>query len=165
MRPPTTSTGTQPNQPPTTNAPPSSSSSPTENAPSSQQPMIFQEFFRNPLEFFGLTTLYDSNHVQWIGGPTIASTRNPHPSSRSDRNNRELTGNRNRSDDDDDDDDKSHRSFNDTDMHYTNSMYREGMHVIPAEAAPSQTNAIGVQPFDAVFPPDGEHQVYAEDER
>ena len=48
-------------------------------------------------------------------------------------------------------------------MNY-NGMYRDGMNPIPAEAAPTQTNAIAVQPFDAVFPPDGEHQVYAEDE-
>ena len=41
-------------------------------------------------------------------------------------------------------------------MNYNGGMIRDA---IPAEAAPSQTNAIGVQPFDAVFPPDGEHQV------
>ena len=35
---------------------------------------------------------------------------------------------------------------------------------IPGYAAPTHMTAIGVQPFDAVFPPDGEHQVYAEDE-
>lgn len=35
---------------------------------------------------------------------------------------------------------------------------------IAGYAAPSHMTAIGVQPFDAVFPPDGEHQVYAEEE-
>jgi hypothetical protein len=35
----------------------------------------------------------------------------------------------------------------------------ERRRAIQAEASPTSTTAIGVQPFDAVFPADGEHQV------
>ena len=152
-RPPTT---TQPGQQPTTAPPPPPAASSSSSSSSTENPVIFHEFLSNPLGFFGLTSLYDSNHVQWIGSPTIASSRNPNPSSSRTihRNNRDHHRNNNDNNNNDDDDDKSNRSFNDAEMNYNG-----GMNAIPAEAAPTQTTAIGVQPFDAVFPPDGEHQV------
>ena len=100
--------------------------------------------------FVNLSTLTDMTTLDWWSQP---HTTNPATSSVRDRDGNLPPGSTpGPGSQHTDDDDKASISS------------AERRRAIQAEASPSSTTAISVQPFDAVFPADGEHQVYAEEE-
>ena len=112
--------------------------------------------------FVNLSTLTEMTTLDWWSQsrpsnhpPNPGSSHNGHSTTRDLRhpynnninsNSNTRNGNNNDTDRGDDDDKDSISSA-------------ELRRAIQAEASPSSTTAISVQPFDAVFPADGEHQV------